>query len=200
MAYDKVIDSAVLDANLTSVADAIRAKGGTTEALSFPDGFVSALEGIQVGGGGLTYDMGEFIPTSDTTEPTFSHNLGVIPDFVFVWTEEFAGTTNEYGNNTVLGCIAINNPFGLNQRYTSTASGYGVGAQFLQGSTSDIMQVSAPVAGAYNPGEMFARTDNTAEKVRLVRAGSSHYYRAGKVYKYLVAKAWWNVGGAANAE
>ena len=51
MAFDKVIDSAVLDANLTSVADAIRAKGGTSEPLSFPDGFVNAVEGIQAGGG-----------------------------------------------------------------------------------------------------------------------------------------------------
>ena len=51
MALDKVIDSAVLDAGLTSVADAIRAKGGTSEQLAFPGGFVSAVEGIQTGGG-----------------------------------------------------------------------------------------------------------------------------------------------------
>lgn len=51
MALDKVIDSAQLDADLTAVADAIRTKGGTTEQLSFPDGFVSAVEGIQAGGG-----------------------------------------------------------------------------------------------------------------------------------------------------
>ncbi len=192
----------VEDTSLTSVADAIRAKSGTTETLEFPGGFVSAVEGITAGGGGngLPYDMGEFVPTSDTTEATFSHNLGVIPDFVFVWTEEFAGTTNEYGNTTMLGCIAINNPFGLNQRYTSVASGYGVGVQFQQGTTSEIMQVSAPMAASYNPGEMFARTDNTVEKVKLVRAGNSHYYRAGKVYKYFVSRAWWNIGGTTNVE
>ena len=38
------------DASLTAVADAIRAKGGTSEALVFPDGFVSAVEVIQAGG------------------------------------------------------------------------------------------------------------------------------------------------------
>ena len=47
MAYDKVIDSSKLDADLTSVADAIRAKSGTTGGLAFPDGFVSAVEEIQ---------------------------------------------------------------------------------------------------------------------------------------------------------
>ena len=51
MALDKVIDSAVLDAGLTSVADAIRARGGTSGQLAFPGGFVSAVEGIQAGGG-----------------------------------------------------------------------------------------------------------------------------------------------------
>lgn len=52
MAIDKAIDSAVLDANLTAVADAIRAKGGTTDPLSFPTGFVNAVAAIQTGGGG----------------------------------------------------------------------------------------------------------------------------------------------------
>ena len=54
MALDKVVDSAVLDAGMKSVADAIRAKAGTTDLLAWPDGFKSAVEGIQTGGGGGT--------------------------------------------------------------------------------------------------------------------------------------------------
>ena len=57
MALDKVVDSAVLDAGMKSVADAIRAKAGTTDLLTWPDGFKAAVEGIQtVGGGGSTSD------------------------------------------------------------------------------------------------------------------------------------------------
>ena len=41
MAYDKVVDSAKLDADLKSVADAIKAKSGTTGKLEFPDGYIS---------------------------------------------------------------------------------------------------------------------------------------------------------------
>ena len=52
MALDKVVDSAVLDAGMKSVADAIRAKAGTTDLLVWPDGFKAAVEGIQTGGGG----------------------------------------------------------------------------------------------------------------------------------------------------
>ena len=39
------------DTDLKAVADAIRTKAGSTAALAFPDGFVSAVNGIQAGGG-----------------------------------------------------------------------------------------------------------------------------------------------------
>ena len=42
----------VNQSDLVSVANAIRTKGGTSEALVFPDGFVSAVQAIQSGGGG----------------------------------------------------------------------------------------------------------------------------------------------------
>lgn len=44
-------DYVVRDTQLTSVADAIRAKGGTSDPLTFPDGFVDAVEAIPTGGG-----------------------------------------------------------------------------------------------------------------------------------------------------
>lgn len=42
----------VSDTSLTAVADAIREKGGTSSSLTFPDGFVDAIEDIETGGGG----------------------------------------------------------------------------------------------------------------------------------------------------
>ncbi len=51
MAVDKLVDSTQLDADLTSVANAIRTKGGTSAQLAFPAGFVSAVEAIPTGGG-----------------------------------------------------------------------------------------------------------------------------------------------------
>lgn len=52
MALDKLVDSALLDASLEDVADAIRAKGGTSASLSFPVDFVNAIDAIETGGGG----------------------------------------------------------------------------------------------------------------------------------------------------
>ena len=47
MAMDKAVDSAQLNADLTTVADAIRTKGGTQAQLAFPAGFVSAVQAIE---------------------------------------------------------------------------------------------------------------------------------------------------------
>lgn len=46
MSEMKLIDSTQLDTDLTSVANAIRTKGGTNADLAFPAGFVSAVEAI----------------------------------------------------------------------------------------------------------------------------------------------------------
>lgn len=52
MAVDKLVDSTQLDADLTSIANAIRTKGGTSAQLAFPSEFVSAVNAIPTGGGG----------------------------------------------------------------------------------------------------------------------------------------------------
>ena len=63
MAVDKLVDSSQLDANLTSVANAIRTKGGTSASLAFPADFISAIGAIPTGGGGGV-EKGSFIATS----------------------------------------------------------------------------------------------------------------------------------------
>lgn len=44
----------VQGASLTTVADAIREKGGTTAPLNFPEGMAEAVRNIQTGGGDLS--------------------------------------------------------------------------------------------------------------------------------------------------
>lgn len=55
MAIDKAIDSSALNSNLTSIANAIRTKGGTSAPLAFPAGFVSAIGNIPTGTPVQTY-------------------------------------------------------------------------------------------------------------------------------------------------
>lgn len=71
MALDKLVDSAQLDADLTSVANAIRTKGGTSASLAFPAGFVSAIGDIPTGGGGISLD-----DIATNTEPSGAIILG----------------------------------------------------------------------------------------------------------------------------
>lgn len=51
MSVDKLVDSTQLNSDLTSVANAIRTKGGTSADLVFPSGFISAVDAIPSGGG-----------------------------------------------------------------------------------------------------------------------------------------------------
>lgn len=88
MAYDKVVDSAVLDAGLKAVADAIREKGGTTDSLAFHAGMVQAIAAIEAGGG-VQKASGTFVVESDTkdTQMIF-HNLGVVPNVLLIFPEK----------------------------------------------------------------------------------------------------------------
>lgn len=76
MAYDKVVDSAVLEAGLTKIAAAIREKGGTTDTLAFPDAMAEAIAAIEAGGGGGGGNgvSGQYIVASDKTIGTFVEN------------------------------------------------------------------------------------------------------------------------------
>ncbi len=49
MAVDKLVDSVQLDSDLGDIAIAIRTKGGTSAQLTFPSGFISAIEAITTG-------------------------------------------------------------------------------------------------------------------------------------------------------
>lgn len=91
MAVDRAIDSTEFDSKLTTVADAIRSAGGTTEPMSFPSGMVEAITAIQAGGGGGNFATGTFTTTDDiTSNVVINHNLGVKPKFIIVVSAEWS--------------------------------------------------------------------------------------------------------------
>lgn len=71
MSVDKLVDSTQLDADLTSVANAIRTKGGTSASLAFPAEFVSAIAAIP-SGGGVKCETGSFTLSDDSRTVSFS--------------------------------------------------------------------------------------------------------------------------------
>lgn len=65
MGYDAVVDSAKVDDDLVRVANAIRAKAGSANSLSFPDGMVTAIESI---GAGIESAVYEYSQTPDLVQ------------------------------------------------------------------------------------------------------------------------------------
>lgn len=151
-------------------------------------------------GGGLAYDMGEFVLEADSnaTIPVYiSHNLGEKPGFILVWTDDYAGVTNPdttYGTN--LGFVWFNQIMGLENWLTSSLKCEGTTVNFTQSKATDGMNVAKPTAASYILTSDFV----SAESFKLVKMSASTYYRGGTTYKYFVSKAWWNIGGVASAE
>lgn len=94
MAFDKVVDSASLDAGLTQIANAIREKGGTSDQLSFPAGMLEAIAAIETGGSGVA--SGTITPASGGIQ-TITHGLGRQPQGVVIFQTEKSPESKESG-------------------------------------------------------------------------------------------------------
>lgn len=108
MAYDKVVDSAKLDADLTMVADAIRDTGVTDEQIAFPDGYKNEVDAILdfllklIGRNGEEYH-GAFFPKG----------LKVIGNFGFSNLQRFYWPETFPEGITTIGSDAFVNAFRL---------------------------------------------------------------------------------------
>ena len=191
---------------LTDIADAIRGKTGKTDKLSLDQMPLEIAGIVSGGGGGLAYDMGEFVLDADVinlkTAVGIPHQLGETPDFVLVWTDDFADLSaenvNPYGHNVNVGYIWLNGLTGAAQRITTTANNELAIfiAMFL---ANGAHAVTANSVGSVAYG-MTADNLPSAEKIALTyNASNTQKWKAGVTYKYFVSKAWWNVGGVANA-
>ena len=196
----------VEESSLTAVADAIRERAGTMEELVFPGGFVDAITGIESGddSGGLAFDMGEFALGEDVkkvdTVNGIPHSLEEKPDFILVWTDDFRNLTPDQPSNQQVnvGYLWLNGLTGLVQRLTSAASNnFGMYLMFIINSGDYRLGVSTPTASSYCIDDA---SFPTKEKIALPLSGNTNYWRTGVTYKYFVSKAWWNVGGVANAQ
>lgn len=190
---------AVNSADMTAVADAIRAKGGTTGELAFPAGFVSAIGAIAAGSSasGLAYDMGEWSVESDTSgKVSIPHKLGDVPDFVCVWTDHWAGITEAPYSDYVtwVGWIWLRGMTGMAGRVSTSANVANPLCVVFTIQKSDYrINLATPSSAAYGITD-----DRLPDRNAIYTAGlgASIFWRAGVTYKYFVSKAWWAVGGS----
>lgn len=118
MSVDKLVDSTQLDADLTSVANAIRTKGGTSASLAFPADFVSAIQAIPSGGGGAQTATGTFTGDGQSTEIDIV--CAFEPDIIYIYKKAgFSAVTY----NSVYQFFICRNFIGTSARNNSGATG-----------------------------------------------------------------------------
>jgi hypothetical protein len=133
MAYDKVVDSSVLDAGLKQIADAIREKGGTSDNLAFPAAMAEAIAAIEAGGGNIAF--GTVTAATTSAAITVTHDLGAIPTIgVFIRTDggDLTSTSDMFALYQDANCThriypynsKLNATFGAAQTFTSTIQSY----------------------------------------------------------------------------
>ena len=118
MAYDKAVDSAVLDAGLTAIANAIREKGGTSDPIAF-DAMANAIAAIEGGGGVAT---GTVTLTAANEVVTIEHGLGEIPSVWAVYIASSEVNANEilrYENLITVCFLSDMNYEGTDSSYNS---------------------------------------------------------------------------------
>lgn len=128
--------------DLTSVADAIRTKGGTSGQLQFPGGFVDAIDAIPTGGGGLEYDLKTVNVTNNT--PKVDRAFDNFIFFAQLAEEEFPAAADR----ARLAAYAMMFVY-VDGRFLNTDGGKGVavttntaGAAALKTSTSNMSSTS----------------------------------------------------------
>lgn len=172
MALDKAVDSAALDAGMTAVADAIRAKAGTTEPLAWPNGFKAALEAIA---GAVLLESGEFTLANDTAT-AYSVELNNVPD-LFVCYTEIPETDTSAGATEGAFCMNVPIVSGM-IKYNTYVTNINFSIRWYN---SGVWQLAANNAWVKTEGSGTIATINPA---------SSGYKLKAKTYKWESYKIW----------
>lgn len=113
----------VSDTELTSIANAIRTKGGTGASLPFPDGFVSAVQNIPTGGGSTLIsksitENGTYNASSDNADGYSSVSVAVpiLFEYVYTYTVQESWESDQTGS-TMAKAV-------LNDHYDAESAAY----------------------------------------------------------------------------
>lgn len=154
MSMDKLVDSTQLDADLTSVANAIRTKGGTSASLAFPADFVSAIAAIPTGGGG-DYEIVGGTVTLASEASSVSVETGFDPEFAYISISPYDTDPSLLPTSWRTGSMVLDrvHKFGINLNVRNLNGSVNVGGGGLNNSR----------LGSYSNGYYtFDRSNNTA--------------------------------------
>lgn len=176
MALDKAVDSAALDAGMTAVADAIRAKAGTTEPLAWPDGFKAAVEAISGGiANAVLLESGEFTLASPVATD-YSVELNNVPD-LFVCYAETPETDTSAGATEGAFCMNVPSVSGM-IKYNTYVTNINFSIRWYN---SGVWQLAANNAMVETEG---------SGTIATIKPASSGYKLKAKTYKWESYKIW----------
>lgn len=182
------------DSTLLNIANSIRQKNHS-ENTYLPSQMGEAILNISIDGNfgeDMKYDVGEFVLDADVQNGVaIPHNLGELPDFLLIWTDDFANLeTAPYTDYTTsCGLIYLRGLFGAPQRYTSVVDNtnpFYLG--FSLSASSTRISLGVPTSTSYGIQPSSLKSDSFV----LPKLANNYYWRAGITYKYFVTKAWWD--------
>lgn len=225
MSVDKLVDSTQLDSDLTSVANAIRTKGGTSASLTFPTDFITAINAISGGGGstliaksitangtynatddsadgysqvtvnvptgGLTFETGTYEPSADTPgeKILFTNSHSEAPAFVMM--VDATGTADTTSNtNMQFVWYDYYKLYGVGMPWSSSAFRYATAFYIYRVSSATALTQGATHC-AYNSDNAGSGGINYprfwCDELGFTpnSASTSHYWRAGRTYKWI---------------
>jgi len=166
---------------LDEIAHAINEKGGW-QNIYRADEMAEAIESIPTGGGGslpsiiTKIDGGVFTPANDIIGSTFwiSHNLGVVPKGVIVWTDDndLRTSTAEVAQRYLL-CSNIQ----IIEWIAGTADNGAIPNHLYRGTTGGTSTTGNPISQN--------TLSNYFTATRFNNGVSSIYYKAGVQYKWI---------------
>lgn len=162
-----------VNTKMTAIADAIRAKTGGTAALSL-DAMAEAIAALEIGGlpdGLEALTCGSWTPTYDEKYYALTHNLGVVPDFLYVVAEASSGLEYDSDTKYMLGY------------YTAGRFGVGVAKVTIYRAYS-----GSSIYGFETSRDVDYSSDVTATKYNIQTGYSDRYFKSGMTYKWICGK------------
>lgn len=179
------------DTSLTSIAEAIRTKGGTTDQLVFPAGFISAIEAIEAGGSSGDIIVGSFTLTESLTKSsplyidiTFPKNEFPFMYCVFEDMRNFTFNDTSHTASRLINIMGIK----VEDTYTGyyTLSAYMKAGSFSRQFVSDIVRHTSN--GYANEGGLYGAMDISLSdnRIRFKPTSDREDYLAGRTYYYIL--------------
>lgn len=162
-----------VNSKMTAIADAIRARTGGTAALTL-DGMAEAIEALEAGGlpeGLEALTCGSWTPAANEMYHTLTHNLGVVPDFLYVVAENPAGLAYDADTKYMLAYYSAKRWSGAQIKVTAYRSTSGTSIySFASGIDTD------------------ASSNVTATTYNIQTNSSSRCFKSGMTYRWICGK------------